>query len=118
MCLCVCLSQGRAELLCHVMVRTCLSECTFRLSWKVFWILTVYECDRASALGLYCVEIHFSLQSSLALAREKLLIGDLSWARALPGDQQGWGGVGEGLKVEEGAGLCCEAAQILAKVFS
>lgn len=42
----------------------------------------------------------------------------LSWVRALPGDQQGWGRVGEELKVEEGAGLCCEAAQILAKVFS
>lgn len=127
---CVCLSvpgQGRAPVLRH---GERLSECTFRLSWKVFWILTVYECDRASALGVYCVEIHFSLQSSLALAREKLLIGEpeLGQSSARGSAGLGWGGRG----AESGGGCwplsrlavscCCllpgEAAHISAKVFS
>lgn len=61
--------------------------------------------DRASALGVYCVEIHFSLQSSLALAGERLLTGEPELGQSSAWGSAGLGRVGKGLKVEEGAGL-------------
>ena len=90
-CVSVCLSQGGVE---FVKVSTCLAACTFGLSWKLFWILTVYECDRALASGVYCVGTYFSLQGSLALAREKFLFGEpeLGQNSAQGSAGLGWGG--------------------------
>lgn len=88
--------------------------------------------DRASALGVYCVEIHFSLQSSLALAGERLLTGEPELGQSSARGSAGLGKGGQG--AESGGGCwpllssplavscCCllpgEAAHILAKVFS